>query len=307
MSCNGEFEKENSMTLKQMRYIIAVHQYASISEAAKKLYLTQPSLTSSIHQLEHELGFTIFIRSRNGVEVTPKGLELIKQMKTILEAVDSMEEKFSGPGKDRQTLSISAQHYNFAADAFIRLIQESGSIYTFHFLETTTLEVIENTASGLSELGILYYSKNNASVIMRELKNRGLAFHLLFEAKPHVFLRAGHPLAAKNELTQDDLAPYPFLAYSQGTEASYNFLEEVVPAAGKDQVIYVQDRSTCYRLLEHTDAYSIGSGILSKESGTDQVRSMPLADCEDMHIGWIQKKDQELSALARRFLNLIHI
>ena len=218
-----------------------------------------------------------------------------------------MEEKFSGPGKERQTLSISAQHYNFAADAFIRLIQESGSIYTFHFLETTTLEVIENTASGLSELGILYYSKNNETVILRELKNRNLTFHLLFEAKPHVFLRAGHPLAEMTELTQKDLASYPFLAYSQGTEVSYNFLEEVVPAAGKDQVIYVQDRSTCYRLLEHTDAYSIGSGILSKESGTDQVRSMPLADCEEMHIGWIQKKDKELSSLARRFLNLIHI
>lgn len=295
------------MTLKQMRYTIAIARYASISEAAKKLYLTQPSLTSSIHQLEAELGFPIFLRSRGGVEVTPRGQELIQQMKTILEAVDSMEEKFTGPGKNRQTLSISAQHYNFAADAFIRLVQESGSVYTFHFLETTTLEVIENTASGHSDLGILYYSKNNESVIMRELKNRGLTFHLLFEARPHVFLRAGHPLAGKPALTLEDLGPYPFLAYSQGTDTSYNFIEELVPAAGKDQVIYIQDRSTCYRLLENTDAYSIGSGILSRESGTDQVRSYPLTDGEEMHIGWIQKKDNGLSSLARHFLDLIHI
>lgn len=295
------------MTLKQMRYVTAIARYASISEAAKKLYLTQPSLTSSVHQLEEELGFPIFLRSRNGVEVTPKGQELIRQMKTILEAVDIMEGKYSSAAADRQTLSISAQHYNFAADAFIRLVQESSSCYTLHFLETTTLEVIENTASGRSDLGILYYSKNNESVILRELKNHGLTFHLLFEAYPHVFLRSGHPLAGKSGLTLEELSPYPFLSYSQGTNTSYNFLEEIVPASGKDQVIYIQDRSTCYRLLENTNAYSIGSGILSRESGTDQVRSFPLTDCEEMHIGWIQKKGSELSPSAKHFLELIHI
>lgn len=295
------------MTLKQMRYVTAVARYASISEAAKKLYLTQPSLTSAIHQLETELGFPIFVRSRSGVEITPKGRELIRQMKTVLEAVDSMEEKFSAAAAERQTLSVSAQHYNFAADAFLRLVRESGSLYTLRFLETTTLEVIQNTASGLSDLGILYYSKSNESVILRELKNHALAFHLLFSARPHVFLRADHPLADRPEIALEDLTPYPFIAYNQGSDSSNNFLEEIVSASGKDQVIYIQDRSTCYRLLEQTDAYSIGSGILSEEPGTSLVRSFPLKDGEEMFIGWIQKKDIILSPLAGRFLELIHI
>lgn len=295
------------MTLKQMRYAIAVAKYASISEAAKKLYLTQPSLTSSIQMLENELGFPIFLRGRGGAELTPRGQELIKQMKTVIEAVDSMEEKFSAPSRERQTLSISAQHYNFAADAFVRLIRESGSLYTFQFLETTTLEVIENTASGLSELGILYYSKSNESVILRELKNRSLTFHPLFQASPHVFLRKGHPLEHKADLSLQDLKPYPFLLYSQGPNSSYNFLEEIVDAADRDQVIYIQDRSTCYRLLENTDAYSVGSGILSQESGTSRVLSLPLKGCEEMYIGWIHKKGTALTPLAERFLELIHL
>lgn len=295
------------MTIKQMRYAVAVARYASISEAAKKLYLTQPSLTSSIHMLETELGFPVFYRSRSGIELTPRGAELVRQMRTILEAVDSMEEKFSCPGAERQTLSVSAQHYNFAADAFIRLVQESGSLYTFHFLETTTLEVMDNTASGRSDLGILYYSRSNESVILRELKSRGLTFHLLFQASPHVFLRDGHPLAQKPDLSLEDLAEYPFLAYSQGPDSSYNFIEEIVSASGRDQVIYIQDRSTCYRLLENTDSYSIGSGILSRDPGASKVRSIPLRDCEEMHIGWIQKKNAVLPPLAGRFLELIRL
>lgn len=288
-----------------MRYVVAVARYASISEAAKRLYLTQPSLTSSLHLLETELGFPIFLRSRGGVEVTPRGEELIRQMRTILEAVDSMEEKFSSAAGDRQTLSVSAQHYNFAADAFTRLVQESGSFYTYHFLETTTLEVMDNTASGHSDLGILYYSRRNESVLRRELKSRGLTFHLLFEAMPHVFLRDSHPLAGNASLSLEELKPYPFLAYSQGPDTSYNFIEEIIPASGRDQIIYIQDRSTCYRILENTDAYSVGSGILSRESGTSRVRSIPLKDCENMQIGWIQKQNAVLSPLARRFLELI--
>lgn len=295
------------MTLKQMRYVIAVARYSSISEAAKKLYLTQPSLTNSIRMLETELGFPIFLRGRNGVEITPQGQEFIRQIKTVVESVDTIEEKFTSSGRERQTLSISAQHYNFAADAFVRLVQESGSLYTLNFLETTTLQVIENTSLGTSDLGILYYSKNNESVIFRELKNRGLTFHPLLQAGPHVFLRAGHPLSEKAVLSLADLKSYPYVLYSQGADSSYNFLEEIVAAADKEQVIYIQDRSTCYRILENTDAYAVGSGILSQESGASQVRSIPLEGCEEMFIGWIQKRNVELSPPAARFLELIRV
>lgn len=295
------------MTLKQMRYVVAVARYSSISEAAKKLYLTQPSLTNSIRLLESELGFPIFLRGRNGVEITPRGQEFIRQIKTVIESVDTIEEKFTASGRERQTLSISAQHYNFAADAFVRLVQESGSLYTLNFLETTTLQVIENTALGISELGILYYSKSNEAVIFRELRNRGLTFQSLFQARPHAFLREGHPLSGKPELYLEDLKPYPFVLYSQGADSSYNFLEEIVAAADKEQIIYIQDRSTCYRILENTDAYSVGSGILAQESGTSQVRSTPLSDCEEMFIGWIQKRNAELSPAAARFLDLIRV
>ncbi len=293
------------MTLKQMRYVIMVARFSSISEAAKKLYLTQPSLTNSIRMLEEELGFPIFLRGRNGVEVTPRGQEFLQQIKAVVERVDSIEERFSASGRERQELSISAQHYNFAADAFIRLVREAGPSYTFRFLETTTLQVIENTESGLSEVGILYYSKSNEAVILRELKNRHLSFQLLFRAGAHVFLRAGHPMADKADLTLDDLKPYPFLLYNQEPGSSSNFLEELVPAADRDQVMYIQDRSTFFRILEQTDAYSVGSGILSEDSSASLILSRPLNGCEEMYIGWIQKKGMALSPLARRFLSLI--
>lgn len=295
------------MTLKQMRYAMAVASFGSISDAARHLYVTQPTLTNSLRQLEAELGFPIFLRSRSGIEITPNGQEFLRQIRTVIERVDAIEERFTASGKERETLSVSAQHYNFASDAFVKLLQESGSRYTFTFLETTTLQVMENTALGYSELGILYYSKGNESVIFRELKSRGLAFHPLFETAPHVFLRSGHPLCQRPQLALNDLEPYPFVLYSQGQEGSYNFLEEIIPAADRAQIIYIQDRSTCYRILEHTDSYSIGTGILAQNSRHSSVLSIPLSGCDEMYIGWIQKNGSALSPLALRFLELIQV
>lgn len=295
------------MTLKQMRYAMAVASFGSISDAARHLYITQPALTNSLRQLEAELGFSIFLRNRSGIEVTPNGQEFLRQIRTVIERVDAISDRFHTSGKERKTLSVSAQHYNFASDAFVRLLQDSGSRYTFTFLETTTLQVMENTALGYSELGILYYSKSNESVIFRELKNRALTFHPLFETAPHVFLRSGHPLCEKNRLALNDLEPYPFVLYSQGQESSYNFLEEIIPAADRAQVIYIQDRSTCYRILEHTDAYSIGTGILARTPSHSCVLSIPLSGCDEMYIGWIQKNGSALSPLALQFLGLIQV
>ncbi|MEY8395365.1 LysR family transcriptional regulator [Lachnospiraceae bacterium 45-P1] len=295
------------MTLKQMRYAMAVASFGSINDAARRLYITQPALTNSLRQLEAELGFSIFLRSRSGIEITPNGQEFLRQIRTVVERVDAISDRFRTSGKECKTLSVSAQHYNFASDAFVRLLQDSGPRYTFTFLETTTLQVMENTALGYSELGILYYSKSNESVLFRELKNRALTFHPLFKTAPHVFLRSGHPLCEKDRLTLNDLEPYPFVLYSQGQESSYNFLEEIIPAADRAQVIYIQDRSTCYRILEHTDAYSIGTGILAQNSSRSCVLSIPLSGCDEMYIGWIQKNGSVLSPLALQFLDLIQV
>jgi len=258
-------------------------------------------------ELENELGFKIFERSRSGIAVSPKGQEFVRYIQTIAEQVSIIEEKYVNRSDSRVHFSVSTQHYLFSVSAFVRLLREEHGNYQMNCLETRTMDVINNVANDISEIGILYFAKINENVITRELKNRNLAFHLLFSTTPHVFFRKGHPLLEKDCATIDDLKDYPFISFSQGPDTSYSFSEEVVPMPFQKQNIHIQDRGSLMHILINTDAYSIGSGIFPPETSNAQSRiaSIPLLGVDKMSIGWIQKNGCKLSPLAQKYLRLI--
>lgn len=289
------------MTLKQMRYTIAVAGYKSFNEAAKRLYVSQPSLTGAVQGLEEELGFLIFKRNRSGVELTAKGKEYLNRIQAIVEQVDELETAYHNEAKPTDYFSVSAQHYNFPVEILLRMIHEAGSHYRFFILETRTKEVIRNVAEGVSELGILYFSQRNKAVLLRELRIRGISFHPLTVCSPCVYMRKHHPLAGTGKIRMRELEPYPFVTFYQGEDSSNNFVEEIIDFTQKSQIIYISDKSSGWHILKYTDAYSIGSGMLDSE-WSDDVITVPLMDCDEMTIGWIQKKRAKLSEMAEYFL-----
>lgn len=291
------------MTLKQMRYTIAVARYQSFNEAAKRLYVSQPSLTSAIQSLEAEIGFLIFKRFRSGVELTDAGGEYLQRIQAIVEQVDGLEEEYQATAQKTRYFSISAQHYNFPVDVLIHMLKETDGRYRFSILETHTRQVIQNVAEGISEIGVLYFSRRSKAVILRELRIQGLSFHLLDVHGTAAYLRKEHPLTAYDRITLQQLTPYPFLSFYQGKNGSDNFTEEIADISRKKQVIYIEDKSSGWHILKHTDAYSIGSGMLEPE-WTPDVITIPIVDGEPMHIGWICKKQAILSPLAERFVEL---
>lgn len=291
------------MTLKQMRYAIAVARYKSFNEAAKQLYISQPNLTNAIQNLETELGFLIFKRYRKGVELTKQGKEYLLQIQGIVEQVDELEATYVESREQPQCFSVSAQHYNFPVDVLLKMIQETKGSYRFSILETKTKEVMKNVAEGISDIGILYCSRKSKSVFLRELKNMDLSFHLLSVQSPCVYLRRNHPLVEKKTIRLKDLEPYPFMTFYQGEDSSSSFTEEIVDFIKKDRIIYIEDKSSGWHIMKYTDAYSVGSGMLDSD-WTEDVITLPLSGCDEMNIGWIQKKNVALSAQAEYFLKL---
>ena len=169
------------MTLQQLNYLVVVAECGNITEAAEKLFIAQPSLSSAIHNLEKEMGITAFVRTNKGVVVTREGEELLSFARMLLEQAENMKDHF-GLGKNRTPkFSVSCQHYSFAVNAFVDLIKEyDANEYSFIIRETQTGEIIEDVAQGKSEIGVIYLAEHNEDILNKIIKNNNLIFEELY-------------------------------------------------------------------------------------------------------------------------------
>lgn len=294
------------MTLKQLRYAIAVAEIGNISEAAKKLFIAQPSLTAAIHSLEQEYGITIFTRSNKGIEMTVAGDELLGYARQVLEQADLLQEHYLGKTERKQHFCISSQHYSFAVEAFVELIRRfDGEKYEFHMRETQTYEIIDDVAHMRSEAGILYLNTFNRSIILKTLKDNNLTFEPLFTAKPHVFVGKDSPLAKLPRITLADLKPFPRLSYEQGSHNSFYFSEEILSKEDCDKELVVCDRATLFNMLIGLHGYTICSGVISKELNGSNIVARPLAVDDYMEIGYILPKSTRPSKLTLEFISIL--
>ncbi|MBR6018746.1 MAG: LysR family transcriptional regulator [Lachnospiraceae bacterium] len=294
------------MTLKQLQYVVTVAETGNITEAAKRLFLAQPSLTSSIRELEKEYGISIFSRSNKGIELTPEGEEFLGYARQVIEQTDLIEERYTGKSSGKQRFFVSSQHYSFAVEAFVRLLREyGGERYEFHMRETQTYEIIEDVAKLRSEIGVLYRNRFNETVISKTIRDNGLVFTPLFTAKPHVFIGRDNPLAAKDVIELADLAPYPRLSYEQGSHNSFYFSEEILSTIDSDRELVVCDRATLFNLLIGLNGYTICSGVISEELNGPNIIAKPLAVDDYMEIGYILPAAIRPSTLTANYIRYL--
>lgn len=294
------------MTFRQLQYVLAVAAKGSISEAAKALYVSQPSLTSSVQDLEDELGITLFNRTNRGTVVTAEGEEFLSYARQVVDQVDLMEQKYVGKKRGRQDFCVSAQHYSFVVEAFVDVLRDyGGDEYDFRIRETQTYEIIEDVAKLRSQVGVLYLNRENEKVLRRTLQAHELQFTRLFIAKPHVFIGKKNPLAQKETLTLRDLAPYPRLSYEQGDHNSFYFAEEIQSTLQRKKNILVRDRATLFNLLIGLNGYTICSGVISRTLNGPNIVSRPLRVDDYMEIGYITHKRVRLSRLSEQFIRCL--
>lgn len=296
------------MTLQQLKYVVTVADNGTISDAAKKLFISQPSLTNAIKELENEMQITIFNRTNKGIVVSNIGDEFLAYARQVLEQANLLEEKFLNVKKQSPRFSVSTQHYSFAVNAFVDVIREfGGNQYDFTLRETQTYEIIEDVSRLKSEIGILYTSLKNKEVIMKLIKQNGLEFEELFIARPHVFISSKHPLAAHEEIALNDLDEYPYLSFEQGDYNSFYFSEEILSTLDRNKNIKVRDRATLFNLAVGLNGYTVSTGVISRELNGENIIARPLKVEEYMCVGTIKQKNMSLSRYGKAYMEALKI
>lgn len=294
------------MKLQQLRYVVKVAECGSITEASRRLFVSQPSITASIRDLENEMGVHIFERTNKGVIVSEEGETFLGYARQVLDQADLLEGKYKGASKQVPHFSVSCQHYSFAVNAFVDVIREfDAARYDFTLREEQTHEIIEDVAHMKSELGILYLSEHNREVIERMLAANELVFEGLFCAAPHVFVCADHPLADCASVTLEDLEDYPFLSYEQGSYNSFYYSEELTSTFERRKNIRVRDRATLFNLAMGLNGYTVCSGVISHELNGPGIISIPLDVDEYMEIGIITRKNTTLTRYGQAYIDAI--
>ena len=294
------------MRIQQLEYLEGIVEAGSINEAAKRLFLTQPSLSNAVKELENEMGIQIFQRSSGGISLTAEGREFMTYSKQILDQVNLMNERYKNGQQRKQSFSVSAQHYAFVVHAFVELIKSvNANEYQFTLRETETQNIFNDLAQFKSELGILNTNGFNQKIMQRLFKENNLVFTPLFVAKPHIFVSRYNPLTSKSSVNLSDLEDYPYLSYEQGEVNSFYFSEEILSTLSHKKSIKVSDRATIFNLMVGLNGYTISSGIISSKLNDDKIVAIPLNVDDDITMGWLKHRQVELSPLAERYLTML--
>ena len=292
------------MNIQQLRYVVAIANSGTFREAAEKMYVSQPSLSISVRDLEKELGFKIFRRTSSGTFLTRRGMEFYEKAQELVKGFDVFQNQYANPEEEKKEFSISSQHYDFLPP----LITQFSILYpenkNFRIFESTTVQILDEVAQGHSELGIIYLNKQNTKGIMQRVDKLGLEVIDLIPFQTHIYLRKGHPLAKKESLVMEDLAHLPTVRFTQEKDEYLYYSENFVDTSGSSQLFNVTDRATLNGILERTDAYATGSGFLDSQS-VNGITVIPLIDDLDNKMVYVKREEVDLSPVAEKFVQVM--
>lgn len=291
------------MTLQQLRYAVSVASNKSMNKAAEEMFITQPNLSSSIKDLEEEIGIEIFLRSNRGVVITPEGEEFLAYARQMIDMYSLIEDKYIEKKSLKKKFSVSMQHYTFAVEAFMNIARDYGmEDYEFAVHEAKTFDVIDNVKKQKSEIGVLYLNDFNEKALRKVFRDNQLEFVELFDCDIYVYLAKSNPLAQKEIIDFEDLTEYPCLSFDQGDYNSFYFAEEVYSTYDYKKLIKANDRATLLNLMVGLNAYTLCSGIICEELNGDGYDAIPLNTSDTMTIGYIKKKNMPLSQLGKKYI-----
>ena len=296
------------MTIQQLHYAIVIAEKGSINKAAETLYVSQPSLTSALQELEKDIGIIIFNRSGKGVTLTNDGKEFLLYARQVYSQYEALQDRYSAKGSIKKKFAVSTQHYSFAVKAFVEMVKSFDTKeYEFAIMEERTREVIDDVATTRSEIGILYVSDFNRSALMKIMQSNRLSFHHLIDCQAYVYIHKDHPLAVNKAITLKQLQDYPCLQFDQGDDTSFYFAEEILSTNEYPRIIKANDRATMLNMMVGLNGYTLCSGIICEELNGDDYIAVPYKEDKEnpnsyMEIGYLTKKNSVLSKVGERYI-----
>ena len=292
------------MNIQQLRYVVAIANSGTFREAAEKMYVSQPSLSISVRDLEKELGFKIFRRTSSGTFLTRRGMEFYEKAQELVKGFDVFQNQYANPDEEKDEFSIASQHYDFLPPTITAFSQQYPDYKNFRIFESTTVQILDEVAQGHSEIGIIYLNNQNQKGVMQRIEKLGLEVIELIPFQTHIYLREGHPLAKKKELVMDDLVDLPTVRFTQEKDEYLYYSENFVDTSASSQMFNVTDRATLNGILERTDAYATGSGFLDSDS-VNGITVIPLKDNLDNHMVYVKREEVDLSQAGTLFVEVM--
>ena len=292
------------MTIQQCIYVLEIAKSGSFSEAAKRLFVAQSSLSVSVRSLEQELNIQVFNRTANGVYLTDVGAEFVRYARQLVEQSDLIVRHFAAGAAD-SSLYVATQHYDFVADVFAKLVNRTrDERYCFSLQEMKTHDIIDLTVSGSSDIGVIAIKDKDLGIMGRYLNSKGLIFTPIKDAKPHVYLRKGHKLAGASLIEPADLKEYPCLSFEQGEHSASLFTEEI-GNVNTDRQVHITDRASLMNVMLATDCYTIGTGMMPSELNLGRIVSIPYQSEEYYILGYILREDKNIFDLLEQFIAML--
>ncbi|ORO65293.1 LysR family transcriptional regulator [Streptococcus oralis] len=292
------------MNIQQLRYVVAIANSGTFREAAEKMYVSQPSLSISVRDLEKELGFKIFRRTSSGTFLTRRGMEFYEKAQELVKGFDVFQNQYANPEEEKDEFSIASQHYDFLPPTITAFSERYPDYKNFRIFESTTVQILDEVAQGHSEIGIIYLNNQNQKGILQRVEKLGLEVIDLIPFHTHIYLREGHPLAEKEELVMEDLADLPTVRFTQEKDEYLYYSENFVDTSASSQMFNVTDRATLNGILERTDAYATGSGFLDSDS-VNGITVIRLKDNLDNRMVYVKREEVELSQAGTLFVEVM--
>ena len=292
------------MNIQQLRYVVAIANSGTFREAAEKMYVSQPSLSISVRDLEKELGFKIFRRTSSGTFLTRRGMEFYEKAQELVKGFDVFQNQYANPEEEKDEFSIASQHYDFLPPTITTFSQRYPDFKNFRIFESTTVQILDEVAQGHSEIGIIYLNNQNQKGIMQRVEKLGLEVIELIPFQTHIYLREEHPLAKKKELVMEDLVDLPTVRFTQEKDEYLYYSENFVDTSASSQMFNVTDRATLNGILERTNAYATGSGFLDSDS-VNGITVIPLNDNLNNRMVYVKREEVDLSQAGTLFVEVM--
>ena len=213
------------MRLNQFEMIVALEHCSSLSEAAEKLYMTQPSISKAIRELEDEVGYEILKRKKDGVAFTENGNEVLRLSKEILDNVEKIRNlKQQVDESVVGAISLAGSGY-YADKVFSLLVIPLKTKYpnlSVRVVEMFSIDTVKAAGEGRLDFGVVMMYCNDRDSLMYAIRKNGLAYENCFTDYVGIYARRSHPLHKQEHLTMRDVLRYPYV-----TGGSRNSVEHV--------------------------------------------------------------------------------
>lgn len=195
------------MRIEQLKYLIAIQEYGSLSKAAENLYITHSALSIAVSKLENELNAKIFERTNKGLMITEYGEKVIESAKKIIAEVDYIKAESPQKANVLHIASIATISNNILLDVIVDFKKERPQ-YNIVTEEISPSDALKKVTDMKAKIGISFYEKNKEESFLKMIEEHSLYWKPLYCDYLCVYVAKDNPLLHKKEVYEKDLRDY---------------------------------------------------------------------------------------------------